>query len=463
MIEDKEYIIKGDDVWVPTVCGGCYNCCGILVRRINGKIVDAVGDPKSENSKGRICAKGKARILDVYHPDRVLRPLIRTNPEKGIGVDPRWREISWEEALKIVVERLEKVRAEDPRKLILANFDIPGYRVITAFGAAFGTPNYIWNRADYCGSASHPVWLMTNGALNSEIDFELCKYVILWGTQLGHLINTIPLVSGPRLAEWIPIKPGTDGALALAMLHVMVNELGVYDEKFLKEQTNAPYLIQSNGLYLRDEETGKPLVWDLKDGEAKPFDVVDLVDPAIEGSYEIKGQIYKPAFQILKDHLEAIDVAEMARITTVPAERIRRIVAEFCEAASIGSTIRIMGHTLPYRPAAIDFKRGAAAHKGGLNSCIAIHLLNILIGAIDVPGGQRGVNPRGPYWCPEESPDGLMVPADYITKYNKPYPGSPVKAPLTLDLRELFPVALFTRGLFPWGIAEPEKFGILKS
>ncbi|MBW1932491.1 MAG: molybdopterin-dependent oxidoreductase [Deltaproteobacteria bacterium] len=260
--------------------------------------------------------------------------------------------------------------------------------------------------------------------------------------------------------EWIPIKPGTDGALALAMLHVMVHELGIYDVKFLKKHTNAPYLIQSDGLYLRDEEAGKPLVWDLTEGKAKPFDAPDLANPAIEGLYEIQGKTYKPAFQILKDHLEAIDVAEMARITTVPAERIRRIVAEFCEAASIGSTIQIMGHTLPYRPAAIDFKRGAAAHKGGLNSCIAIHLLNILIGAIDVPGGQRGVNPRGPYWNAEISPDGLMVPADYITKYNKPYPGSPVKAPLTLDLRELFPVALFTRGLFPWGIAEPEKFGI---
>lgn len=484
MLADREKILPGDDVWIPTVCAGCYNCCGILAHRVHGRIVEIKGDPEAANSRGYICAKGLVRALDVHHPYRVTRPLKRTNPEKGIGVDPGWKEISWDEAMDLVVRELERIRAEDPRKLILSHFDIAGYRLSGAFGRAFGTVNMHWNRADYCGSASHPAWLITNGTLNSEVDFERCRYVVLWGTQLGHMVNTISLTAAAGLAEgrrrghklvvvdpfcshaaskadeWLPIKPGTDGALALAMLHVMVCELGVYDVSFLKHQTNGPYLVRSDGRYLRDGATGKPLVWDLKDGCAKPFSDATLADPAIEGKFSVAGETARPAFQVLKDYLATIRPEEMARICTIPLERIRRITREFCTAASIGSTIQIDGHTLPLRPAGIDFKRGMAAHRGGWNSCFAIHMLNLLVGAVDVPGGQRGVNPVGPYWSAGVSEDGLIIPSDFIAKYNKPYPGRTAAPPQTLDLQELFPAALFTRGLYPIGIDEPEKYGI---
>lgn len=484
MLDDRQYMISGDDVWVPTVCAGCYNCCGIKVHRVNGKVVEAKGDPKAANSRGYICAKGIGRALDVHHPSRVTSPLKRTNPQKGIGVDPGWVEISWEEAMDTAVKELKRIRREDPRKLIISHFDISGYRLSGAFARAFGTNNLHWNRADYCGAASHPAWLITNGTLNSEIDFQRCNYAVLWGTQLGHMVNTIALVAGSELAEarregaklvvidpfcshaaskadeWLPVKPGTDGALALAMLHVMVNELGIYDVDFIKQQTNGPYLLKPDGHYLRDRATSKPLVMDLNDGQAKTFDDDSLNDPAIEGDYELSGQSCNPAFQVLKEHLSTVDVAKMAQICTIPLERIRKVTREFCEAAGIGRTIEIDGYTLPYRPAGIDYKRGGAAHKGGMNSCFAIHLLNLLVGAVDVPGGQRGVNPVGPYWDAGISEDGLIIPSDFIAKYNKPYPGRKAQVPQTLDLQELFPTALFTRGLYPLGIDEPEKFGI---
>ncbi len=484
MLQDKEFVKEGNDVWIPTVCAGCYNCCGILAHRIDGKIVEIKGDPTSPNSKGHICAKGVARTVDLQHPDRVTTPLKRTNPEKGIGVDPKWVEISWEEAMNTVVEKLKKIREDDPRKLILSHFDIPGYKLSGAFGSAFGTVNMHWNRADYCGSASHPAWLITNGTLNAEIDFKRCKYMVLWGTQLGHVVNTIAMPASSEMAEsrregaklivvdpfcslaaskateWIPIKPGTDGALALAMLHVMVHELKQYDIPFIKHQSNGPYLIKSDGHYLRDQATNKPLIWDLSDNKAKAFDDQSLTDPAIDGEFEVSGEKYKPAFQVLKDHLETIDVKEMSDICTIPTDTIRRFTKEFIEAASIGSTIEIQGKELPFRPAGIDYKRGMASHKGGMNSCFAIHMLNLLVGSCDVPGGQRGVNPFGPYWKSDVSEDGLIIPSDFIAKYNKPYPGRKAKKPEILDLQELFPVALFTRGLYPLGIEEPEKFGI---
>jgi anaerobic selenocysteine-containing dehydrogenase len=472
-----------DDAWVPSVCLGCYNCCGIKIHRHEGKVVDVVGDPAAPNSKGHICAKGKARFLDLHNPKRVLKPLRRGNPEKGIGVDPQWREITWEEALTEIAGRLRKIREEDPRRLLIAHFDLPAYGISKAFGAAFGTPNLHWNRADYCGSAPHVANLLLNGSFNGEIDFERCNFMVLWGTQLGALAETIPLHSAEVMADarvrgartvvidpfcsnvaakanqWIPLRPGSDGLLALSMLNVICNELGRYDEQFLKLHTNAPYLIRKDGHYLRDAATRKPMVWDAAAAAAKPFDA-EVGDFAIDGEYVVNGETVRPSFVALKEHLRQYTPEMAERETTVPAATIRKLMHDFVEAAQIGSTITVDGVELPYRPAAIHFKRGSGAHKGGCHSSLAIHMINLMVGNLDVPGGQRGVNPVGPYWEPYADEDGMLVPAQYITKYFKPYPPRTPKVPDTLDLNELFPASLFTRGLFPWGIREPEKFGL---
>lgn len=473
-----------EDKWIPTVCLGCYNCCGIKVHRVGQRVVDVTGDPQSPNSRGHICAKGKARFFDLYHPNRVVRPLRRRNPEKGIGVDPQWEEISWEEALTEVADRLSEVRREDPRGLVIAHFDLPAYGISKAFGAAFGTPNLHWNRADYCGAAPHVANLLLNGSFNGEVDFDLCNYIVLWGTQLGHLVETIPLHAAQRMAEarargaklvvidpfctnaaakadeWVPLRPGTDGALALAMLKVIVVELRAVDFEFLRRHTNASYLVRPDGHYLRDPGTGKPLVWSMASARAGCFSEVEPQDAALEGSFEVAGEIAKPAFELLRAHLEQVSIEGMAEITTVPPEAIRRLAREFSTAARIGSTIEIEGQSLPLRPAAIHFKRGSGAHKGGFHTTLAIHLINLMVGNLDVPGGQRGVNPVGPYWSVEADADGMLVPSEVITKYSRPYPPSEAKVPTTFDLRELFPTSLFTRGLYPLGIAEGQRFGL---
>ncbi|MSO97861.1 MAG: molybdopterin-binding protein [Rhodospirillaceae bacterium] len=480
--QDKD--TKTADAWVPSVCMGCYNCCGIKIRRSGGKIADVIGDPAAPNSKGHICAKGKARFLDLHDPKRLLKPMRRGNPNKGVGVDPQWQEISWDEALTEIAGRLKKIRAEDPRKLVIAHFDIPAYGISKAFGTAFGTPNMHWNRADYCGAAPHVAHLLLNGSFNGEVDFEKCNYMILWGTQLGALAETIPLHTAEVMADarargartvvidpfcsnaaakanqWVPLRPGTDGMLALAMLNVVCNELGTYDVDFLKNKTNSPYLIQDDGHYKRDLATNKPMVWDVAAGQAKPFDAAGVGDVALDGEYLVDNTLVRPAFAVLKKHLLQYTPEDAERITTVPAATVRQVARDFVAAAQIGSTITIDGHVLPFRPAAIHFKRGSGAHKGGSHTTMAIHLLNLMVGNLDVPGGQRGVNPIGPFWEPTADEDGMLVPAQYITKYYKPYPPRTPKIPETLDLNELFPSSLFTRGMFAWAIREPEKFGI---
>ncbi|MBI4529634.1 MAG: hypothetical protein HY695_38030 [Deltaproteobacteria bacterium] len=91
--------------WLPTACFGCFSMCGVLAYVKNGVVLDIQGNPENPLSLGKICAKGKSKIVSVSDPYRVRHPLLRTNPEKGTGVDPKWREISWEEALDTIAAR----------------------------------------------------------------------------------------------------------------------------------------------------------------------------------------------------------------------------------------------------------------------------------------------------------------------------------------------------------------------
>src|SRR3989337_243484 len=108
-----------DDVWIPTSCALCYGSCSILAHRVDGVVVKVEGNPESVVGKGRQCGKGVSGIMSHYDPNRLTRPLRRTNPKKGLDEDPGWKEIGWDEALDEVATVLKRVRAEDPRKLLI--------------------------------------------------------------------------------------------------------------------------------------------------------------------------------------------------------------------------------------------------------------------------------------------------------------------------------------------------------
>src|SRR5689334_9189146 len=118
-----------DDAWIPTACDMCYNGCTIRVHRVDGVAVRIEGIPEAGPNYGATCAKGQAALLNVYSPNRVKRPMVRTNPEKGIGVDPRWREVSWDEAMELLTTKLQAAHDKDPRSIVGLTFD----RVSTPF------------------------------------------------------------------------------------------------------------------------------------------------------------------------------------------------------------------------------------------------------------------------------------------------------------------------------------------
>jgi len=402
-----------------------------------------------------------ASIMSIYDPDRPQSPLVRTNPEKGLGVDPQWREATWEEVLDLVVDRLRAVLKDDPRKLvILRGTGEPDWvgSGIGAFAKAVGTPN--WAGGPVFATHVDACYLI-NGTMHVEIDVPRCRYLMLFGSQRGGVVNhdtmraagemaearargmklvvvdPICTPTASKASEWVPIRPGTDGALALAMLHVLVNELGIFDRTFLKTQTNAAYLVGNNGRYVRDQMTGKPLVWDEMSRQPGPFDSTG--SPALEGDFEANGQHCHPAFSRLKEHLKQYSPEQMAEVTTVPSEDIRRLAREFGEAASIGTTMVIEGRKMPYRPAcAFCDSRGLSSHQFGMWASMNVHMLNLVVGALDVPGGSLSTNILGPgeRLRVEESEDGLVIAPGEV----RSYPARRPQAPQSVNLRELFPL-----------------------
>ena len=138
-------VIPGDDVRIPSVCKMCGNGCGILAHRVNGVVVKIEDNPDNPHNFGKLCAKGHAAIMALYDPDRLRRCLKRTNPLRGPGQDPRWKEIGWEEAIAEVVSRMRKIAEEDPRKLLFVNGigEVEMSRLVgSVFAEAFRTPNY---------------------------------------------------------------------------------------------------------------------------------------------------------------------------------------------------------------------------------------------------------------------------------------------------------------------------------
>ena len=466
---------KREDLWLHSICEMCKGDCGILVHRVGDVVVDIKGDPDCPNSRGKICAKGYSGIMSLYNPSRVTTPLKRTNPEKGIGIDPGWVRISWEEALNILEEKLTQVRKDDPRKLAFA--EISDGKDGSAWPKAFGTPNTTWY-GYYCGQYLHSSMYLTNGSFHCDFDAEHINYLMLFGNQAGFMAGLNPNITSQKVAvarkrglrivavdpigthaaakadEWVPIRPGTDSALALSMINVLLNELGIYDREFIKKHTNGPYLVKPDGYYA--EQENKPLVWDASEGKAKPYDA-EVTEYTLEGTYLVDGVECRPAFQLLKEHVRQFTPEMAEEITTVPAATIRRLAEEFGREARIGSTIMVDGVELPYRPVAVNIYRGAGAHKHGVSGALSTQLLNMVVGAFYVPGGHRGMNLVGPAW--KWAPgtfDGLVLPSG--GNHDIDYYHFNIKPPVSMDLRELYPISTNTSPMCLATSLDSEKY-----
>nr|WP_254607044.1 molybdopterin oxidoreductase family protein [Rhodoferax sp. BAB1] len=449
----------------------CACRCGIKVHLRNGEVRYIEGNPDHPLNKGVICAKGSSGIMKQYSPARLTKPLRRkAGSERGAG---EFEEISWEEAFSTLEERLRHLRATDPKKFALFTGRDQMQALTGLFARQFGTPNYAAH-GGFCSVNMAAGMIYTIGGSFWEFggpDLDRSKLFIMFGTAEDHHSNPMKMAlskfkrNGGRFIsvnpvrtgysaiadEWVPIKPGTDGALLLALIHELI-ALGLYDREFLARYTNAGQLVNQDakgdefGMFLRKEDGDKvnPLRpanfwwWDRLSGKAVA-DHAEGADPALLGQFAMPdGTPAVPAFQLLADRVKPYTAEWAADITGVPAATIRRMAHE------MGITARDQKIELPIawtdswgrkhesvkgNPVSFHAMRGLAAHSNGFQTIRALAILMSLLGTIDRPGGFRH---KAPY--PRAVPPNARPPkGPQAVKPNTPLDGAPLGWPESPD------------------------------
>jgi anaerobic selenocysteine-containing dehydrogenase len=280
----------------------CYMCacrCGIRVHLRDGQVRYIDGNPDHPINKGVICAKGSAGIMKQVSPARLTQPLLRRpGSERGEG---EFEPISWERAYELLTERLGRIRATDPKKFALFTGRDQMQALTGLFARQFGTPNYAAH-GGFCSVNMAAGMIYSVGGSFWEFggpDLDRAKLFVMIGTAEDHHSNPMKIALGDfkrkggrfisinpvrtgysAIAdEWIPIRPGTDGALFMALLHELLAQ-GLVDRSFLQRFTNAPQLVvldegEREGLFAFDPAAGPPgdgrhphnkLAWDLASG-----------------------------------------------------------------------------------------------------------------------------------------------------------------------------------------------------
>jgi anaerobic selenocysteine-containing dehydrogenase len=430
----------------------CYMCacrCGIDVHLKSGRVAYIEGNRDHPVNKGVLCAKGSAGIMQVNAPSRLRAPLRRTGP-RGSG---QFEEITWDEALQTAVDWMAPLRQKAPEKLAFFTGRDQSQSLTSYWAQQFGTPNYAAH-GGFCSVNMAVAGITTMGGAFWEFgqpDWERTKLLLLFGVAEDHDSNPIKMGIGKLKArgakviginpvrsgynavadDWFGITPGTDGLLILSLVHCLL-KAGRIDLSYLAQFTNAPVLVNcdedspEHGLFLRDAK-GKPLVLDRKTHLPTAFDAPG-VTPDLAHTYRRAGITHRPVFQLLAERYLGDDYAPetVAPRCGIPAARIRALAAElarvaFDEAIEIAhpwTDFRGNRHeTMVGRPVAMHAMRGISAHSNGFQTARALHLLQILLGTVETPGGFRF---KPPYPKPIEA-------------HPKPHasatPGQPLKGP----------------------------------
>jgi anaerobic selenocysteine-containing dehydrogenase len=457
--------------WIPTTCWIGKQDCGMLARRINGRVVSFTGHPDHPRNKGTLCPKGVAQITALYDANRVKAPLVRTN-EKGIP--GKWKQVTWDEALDRVAEVMKDIMARDPSLLIWQKGRSKAKPLYdTAFVKASGATKL--HHGAFCSDAGYRALEYTiglHGVLHP--DFRHTRYLLSWGWNItggggnkfcwltwpqqlveakNHGIKVVSIDPRLRAAghfadEWLPIRPGTDLALALALCNLVI-EQGTVDWDYLQKYTNASWLVKEDGTVLRgdppeEEEEGPPMVWNEKTNRVVLVDE-GIEDAALEGSYTRNGELLKPAFQVMKEHFSQYSAEWAADVTGLDADHIRKVAAELGENALIGATVEVDGHTLPYTPVSI-MTYHISQSELGFQQVRAQLLLGMLLGAIGSVGGIFSD------FTWKEYKNWKKLNDIHITETPNIY----------LDKSKFFPINSNNSSLVAKVILDPEKYGVEK-
>ena len=420
--EEIETSPKIADEIKTTTCYMCACRCGIKVYLRDGSVRYIEGNRDHPVNKGVLCAKGSAGIMQLNSPARLTKPLKRVG-ERGSG---EFKEIEWDEALDIATAWLARCRATDPRRLAFFTGRDQSQSLTSWWAQQFGTPNYAAH-GGFCSVNMATAGIYTIGGSFWEFgepDWEHTRYFMMFGVAEDHDSNPIkiglgklkkkgvkfvsvnPIRTGYSAIadEWLAITPGTDGLFVLSLIHELLRA-GKVDVEYLSRYTNAGWLViddpggAEDGRFARDED-GNPLCRDGRDGAIAPALGKDAA-PSLKGAITLPdGRSARPSFHILAERYldRQYSPDAVASRTGLSPETIRRIAAELAHAAFEQDVVieqpwtdwagrrheRMIG-----RPVTFHAMRGISAHSNGFHTCRALHLLQMLLGAIDCPGGLR--------------------------------------------------------------------------
>jgi anaerobic selenocysteine-containing dehydrogenase len=432
----------------------CYMCacrCGIRAHLRDGELVYIDGNPEHPLNQGVICAKGASGIMKQKSPARITQPLLRkAGSNRGDG---EFEPISWDRAFEILTKRLSHIRATDPKKFALFTGRDQMQALTGLFARQFGTPNYAAH-GGFCSVNMAAGMIYTIGGSFWEFggpDLERAKLFVMIGTAEDHHSNPMKIAlskfkrAGGRFIsinpvrtgysaiadEWIPIKPGTDGALFMALMHELIR-LEKYDAPFLKRFSNSSQLVcmdsgAEEGLFLYDPDSDpinldlphNKYIWDEKTQSAQPC-FKQGTSPVLLGEYTMgpgphQGKKVVPAFELLKRQVSETTPEWASGITSIPAERIRKLALEIADTA-FGQEFELpiswtdswgeKHNTVTGRPVAFHAMRGLSAHSNGFQTTRGLAVLMSLLGTIDRPGGFRH---KAPY--PRQVPPNAKPPS----------------------------------------------------
>jgi anaerobic selenocysteine-containing dehydrogenase len=418
--------LPGDQAKTTT----CYMCacrCGIKVWLKDGRVRYIQGNPAHPVNRGVICAKGAAGVMQHHSPARLRKPLKRIG-ERGRG---EFVEIEWDEALSLASARLAAIRERNPDELAFFTGRDQSQALTGWWAQQFGTVNYAAH-GGFCSVNMAAGGLYTLGGSFWEFgepDWDHTRYLMLWGVAEDHDSNPIKLGLGKLKQrgakvvainpvrsgygaiadEWVGIRPGTDGLLAFALIHQLLKHDRI-DLDYLVRYTNAHWLvIQSpgaadDGLFARNSD-GDALCATRAGQAGQPARLVPAesadIAPLVVGDYRLTdGRRAVPVFQLIAErYLDPQYAPEaVADRCGVPATTIRRLAQELAEAAFEHPVVLQQPwtdsagrqhETMTGRPVAMHAMRGISAHSNGFQTCRALHLLQLLLGTVDTPGGFR--------------------------------------------------------------------------
>jgi len=394
--------------WKPTTCQGCTSWCAIEAYVEDGRVVKVRGNANSKVNVGQCCSKCHLAIQQVYDPDRLKMPMKRTNPKKGRNEDPGFVPISWDEALNTVADKIMELRKNDETykyMLMRGRYSYMRDVLYDRMTKILGSPNNISHSA-ICAEAEKFGPYYTEGLWDyRQYDVLNARYIILWGAdplsanrqvanylnKWGDVINNADVaVIDPRFSasaakadEWMPIAPGQDGALAVAIAHVILTE-GLWYKDFVGDFTDGVNKFVAGQEVAEKDAEGKPLFEEKHTHGIVKWWNLELKDKTVEWAAEKTG---------------------------LEADQIRRVAIGYGKAA----------------PHAMCWVGGGPSMqtRGGY-TCMAAHSLNALVGAVDNVGGTLKANKE--YTGSFPKPDKFMDETAKAGKKHKKIDGRGTKA-----------------------------------